>query len=68
MTARSLAKDFGPIALIVIAALSAVVALAGIADARATVTTYTSLAVFHGCLEIAMLAYLAARGSRGLLQ
>ncbi len=64
MTARSLLADFGAPALAVVVLLC--IALAGSAafDARNAVRTYMSLATFHGYLEIALLAYFAARRPR----
>ena len=62
MSGRGLLRDFGVVGLAIVAA--SCVALAGAAtfDARAAVGAYMSLAAFHGYLELAMLAYFAARG------
>jgi len=62
MSGRGLVRDFGVVGLAIIAA--GCIALAGAAtfDARAAVGAYMSLAAFHGYLELAMLAYFAARG------
>jgi len=62
MTGRALVRDLG-LPLLVLAAVASV-ALAGMAAVNlgAAVRAYMSLAAFHGYLELAMLAYFAARG------
>jgi hypothetical protein len=62
MTGRALVKDLG-IGLLALAGVASL-ALVGAAmmDATAAVRAYMSLAAFHGYLELAMLAYFAARG------
>jgi hypothetical protein len=62
MTGRGLVRDFGAAGVALIAAGCVVLAGAAAFDARAAVAAYMSLATFHGYLELAMLAYLAARG------
>lgn len=62
MTARSLVADFGILALGIFALLAVVLAGSAVHDARYAVSTYMSLATFHGYFEIAILAYFAARG------
>lgn len=64
MTARSLLTDFGLPALMILGVLAIALASAAAFDARRAVATYMSLATFHGYLEIALLAYFAARGSK----
>ena len=63
MTGRGLVRDFGVLSLAAIAAGCLALAGAATFDARAAASTYMSLAAFHGYLELAMLAYFAARGS-----
>ncbi len=61
MSARSFARDLGrPVALAVVA-LALFVAAAGVAAPHQARHVYLSLATFHGYLELAMLAFVAAR-------
>ena len=62
MSGRGLVRDFGVVGLATIAAGGIALAGAAAFDARAAVGVYMSLATFHGYLELAMLAYFAARG------
>ena len=62
MSGRGLVRDFGVVGLAIVAAGCVALASAATFDARAAVGTYMSLAAFHGYLELAMLAYFAARG------
>jgi len=62
MTARSLVSDFGIPALAIFALLAFALAGSALFQARSAVSTYMSLATFHGYFEIAILAYFAARG------
>jgi hypothetical protein len=62
MTARALVRDFGALGLGAIAALGAVVALGALVDVQRARALYLSLAMFHGYLELAMLAYFLMRG------
>jgi hypothetical protein len=63
---RSLAKDLGERGLWIVVALVALMLGASLVDVNGTRNLYLSLAVFHGYLELAMLAYLiAARRARG---
>ena len=64
MTGRGLVRDFGVAGLSLVSAGCAVLAGAAAFDARGAVAAYMSLATFHGYLELAMLAYFAARGVR----
>jgi hypothetical protein len=62
MTARSLVIDFGVPALLILGALALALLGAAAFNPRHAVSTYMSLATFHGYFEIAILAYFAARG------
>jgi hypothetical protein len=64
MSLRSLARDFGPVALAVVAALCLLVAGASLVAPHRTRHVYLSLAAFHAHLELASLAFLLARGRR----
>ncbi len=63
MSARSLLKDFGAPGLTLIVVLMLVVLAFAFANAQRTRDMYISLAMFHGYLELAMIGYLAVRGS-----
>jgi hypothetical protein len=65
MTGRALLRDLGVTGLALAVATAAVLAGAAAVDARAAVSAYMSLAAFHAYLELAMLAYFAARGRVG---
>lgn len=65
MTGRALLRDLGITGLALAVAAAAVLAGAAAVDARAAVNAYMSLAAFHAYLELAMLAYFAARGRVG---
>jgi len=62
MTARSLVADFGVVALLILGVLAFALLGAATFNPRHAVSTYMSLATFHGYFEIAVLAYFAARG------
>jgi hypothetical protein len=62
MTARALVRDFGSLGLGVIVALLAVVVLGALVNVQRARALYLSLAMFHGYLELAMLAYFLMRG------
>lgn len=62
MSGRGLVRDFGVVGLAIVVAGCVALASAATIDARAAVGAYMSLAAFHGYLELAMLAYFAARG------
>lgn len=62
MTARGLRRDFGASGLAVIASAGLVVLGAAFFDAPGARAAYLSLSGFHGYLELAVLAFLAARG------
>jgi hypothetical protein len=62
MTARSWARDFGPAGVAVIAGAMAVVAAGALLQVHRARALYLSLAMFHGYLELAALAYFLARG------
>jgi hypothetical protein len=64
--ARELFRDFSPAGMALITALALLVAGAGLAQPGATRRLVLSLGTFHGWLELAVLAYLAARGPRFL--
>jgi hypothetical protein len=67
MTVRGWWRDFGAVGLAGIALAWAVVVLGALVDARGARDAYLSVAAFHGYLELAMLAWLLARGGeRGL--
>jgi hypothetical protein len=59
---RDLARDVRPAWLSVIAALALLVAIAGVVNMEPTRRLFLSLATFHAWLELAVLAYLLARG------
>jgi hypothetical protein len=64
MSARSLLSDFGVAGLAAIG-LSALAVLGGaLFDVHGTRALYLSLAMFHGYLEVALLAFFWARGLR----
>ncbi|MCU0681697.1 MAG: hypothetical protein MUF34_05485 [Polyangiaceae bacterium] len=63
MSFRSLARDFGPAGLALVAALALVVAGASLFSPHQTRALYLSLATFHGYLEVSALAFFLARGS-----
>jgi hypothetical protein len=65
MTGRALLRDLGVAGLALAAATAVAIAGAAAIDARAAVSAYMSLAAFHAYLELAMLAYFAARGRVG---
>jgi hypothetical protein len=65
MTGRALLRDLGVTGVALAVACATVLAGAAAADARAAVSAYMSLAAFHAYLELAMLAYVAARGRVG---
>jgi hypothetical protein len=60
--ARELVRDFSPAGLAIVAALALLVAGVGIVQPAATRRLFLSLGTFHGWLELAVLAYLGARG------
>lgn len=62
MSARSLLGDIGIAGLAMTALLSIALAGAAVVDTPSAVRAYMSLAAFHAYLELAMLAYFAARG------
>lgn len=59
---RALHRDFGGVWLGVIAAAGAAVVAFGLLDAIRVRHLYLSLAMFHGYLELALMAYFWARG------
>ena len=59
---RDLLRDFSPAGVAIIVALALLVAGVGIAQPVATRRLFLSLGTFHGWLELAVLAYLGARG------
>jgi hypothetical protein len=59
---RDLVRDLRPAGVAVVVALALLVALLGVAHGAATRRLFLSLATFHGWLELAVLAYLFARG------
>jgi hypothetical protein len=59
---RDLARDLRPAGLWVVAALALLVAVAGVVNMEPTRRLFLSLATFHAWLELAVLAYLLARG------
>ena len=61
MTGRALLRDFGALGILVIAALSLVLAATAIVDLRRAVGAYMALAAFHAYLEVAMVGYLMGR-------
>lgn len=61
---EALRADFGTPALVAAAALTLAVALAGVARPARTRAVYLSLVLFHGWLELAVLARLAAGRAR----
>jgi len=63
MTGRALVRDFGAAGLGLALVAAAALAGAAVVDARAAVSGYMAVASFHAYLEIAMLAYFAARGA-----
>ncbi len=60
--ARELLHDFSPAGVAIVAALALLVAGAGLVQPAVTRRLFLSLGTFHGWLELAVLAYLAARG------
>jgi hypothetical protein len=58
MSVRSMMRDFGSRGLLVVAALTVLVVASACFALTRTRELYLSLAVFHGYLEMAMLAYL----------
>jgi len=61
MTVRSLLADFGPVALAIIALVALAFVGAAAFDIRQSVYWYMNLARAHAWLELAFLAYFAAR-------
>ena len=61
---RDLARDFRPAGLWAVAALALLVAVAGVVNLETTRRLFLSLATFHAWLELAVLAYVLARGPR----
>jgi hypothetical protein len=61
-SARSLVQDLGRGWASVVAVTAAVVVVLAVASAVRTRHLYLSLAMFHGYLELAMLAYFSTRG------
>jgi len=59
---RELVRDLRPAGVVVVVALALLVALLGVAHGSATRRLFLSLATFHGWLELAVIAYLFARG------
>jgi hypothetical protein len=59
---RDLLRDLRPAGVTLVVALTVVVALLGARYAAPTRRLFLSLATFHGWLELAVLAYLLARG------
>jgi hypothetical protein len=64
MSARSLVRDLGRVGVILGVLLGALMVLASFVDLHRTRGLYLSLATFHGYVEIAMMAFLGARGAR----
>lgn len=62
MSARSLLGDIGIAGLALTALLSIALAGAAVVDTARAVRAYMAFAAFHAYLELAMLAYFAARG------
>jgi hypothetical protein len=60
---RDLRSDLGRAGVVVVVALTLLVALLGVWHAAPTRRLFLSLATFHGWLELAVLAYLLGRGS-----
>jgi hypothetical protein len=63
MAWRDLARDLRPAGLAAVAALALIVALLGATHGAPTRRLFLSLAMFHGWLELAVLAYFFGRGS-----
>jgi hypothetical protein len=64
MSARSLFSDFGFAGVVAIAIAAAAVIAGAFADVHRARNLYLSLAMFHGYLEVALLAFFWARGTR----
>ena len=64
MSARSLVRDFGPLALGAIVVVTLVVAVGGLFEPIAARATFLSLASFHAYFELAMVAYFFTRAER----
>ncbi|MGH7298583.1 MAG: hypothetical protein ACRELB_26825, partial [Polyangiaceae bacterium] len=62
MTGRALVRDLGLVGIGVAMIASVVLAVAALLDARRAVSAYMAVASFHAYLELALLAYFAARG------
>lgn len=58
MSARSLVRDFSPLALVAIGVMAALVLAASFFDLYGTRDLYLSLAAFHAWLELVMLVFL----------
>jgi hypothetical protein len=63
MSVRSMMRDFGPRGLIVVIALTLLVVVGACCALTRTRELYLGLAVFHGYLEMAMLAYFLCQKS-----
>jgi hypothetical protein len=68
MSARSLVEDLGGVTVLVIVAAMVVVAIFALGNLERTRNTYLELALFHGYLELALLAYFLARADRNLIE
>jgi hypothetical protein len=61
MTARGLVSDFGRVGLTLVSVVALGLALLAVFRVHEALTTYLTLARFHGWLELAMLAFLFVR-------
>jgi len=64
MSLRSMMRDFGGRGLAIVAALTLIVVVGACFAITRTRELYLSFAVFHGYLEIAMLAYFLCSAPR----